>query len=39
MTNEEEISTQDMIESEKNSLSIITCDMEGRIETFGKGAE
>lgn len=28
-----------MDESEKESLSIITCDMEGRIETFGKGAE
>ena len=39
MTNQERIITEDIIESQKNSLSIITCDMEGRIEKFGKGAE
>ena len=39
MTNQERIITEDIIESQKNYLSIITCDMEGRIETFGKGAE
>ncbi len=39
MSNREQKWTREMDDSEKDSPSIITCDMEGRIETFGKGAE
>ncbi|MBH30846.1 MAG: hypothetical protein CMG71_02510 [Candidatus Marinimicrobia bacterium] len=39
MNNQKQKWTREMDDSEKDSISIITCDMEGRIDTFAKGAE
>tara|TARA_B100000029_G_scaffold516539_1_gene630682 strand:+ start:12288 stop:13625 length:1338 start_codon:yes stop_codon:yes gene_type:complete len=39
MPNQDENRVKNLDKNKKDSLSIITCDMEGRIETFGKGAE
>ena len=39
MSDRERKLTREMDDSEKESISVITCDMEGRIETFNEGAE
>ena len=39
MSDQERKLTREMDDSEKESISVITCDMEGRIETFNEGAE
>ena len=39
MSDQERKLTREMDDSEKESISVITCDMEGRIETFSEGAE
>ncbi|GEM_PF-6277812 len=38
MSHQEQKWTREMDDSEKDAFSIITCDMEGRVETFGKGS-
>ena len=39
MSKQERKWTREMDDSEKEAVSVITCDMEGRVETFSAGAE
>ncbi|HJO57706.1 MAG TPA: PAS domain S-box protein, partial [Nitrospinaceae bacterium] len=39
MNDQERKWTREMDDSEKETISVITCDMEGRVETFSEGAE